>query len=173
MECRYLLLVLMLVLPAFASAEGRCPAGMFETGSRDYIGCAPIPGYYDSDSDSDSGPPPKPMIWETRWGAIAREIGGGSIAGVNGFRSETAAKKAAMAQCQATATASKAACKLVIPYYNQCAAYAWGEGAGGWAFAAADLAKAKDGALKDCNAKASSACEIFYSGCSLDELVPK
>lgn len=26
-------------------AEGRCPPGMFETGSRDYIGCAPIPGY--------------------------------------------------------------------------------------------------------------------------------
>ena len=172
---RCLLFALILSTPALTWAEGRCPPGMFETGSRDYLACAPIPGYYDSDTggDEDSGPPPAPKVWERRWGAIAREIGGGSLAGVNGFTTEAAAKQAAIAQCQVTATVSKAACKLVIPYFNQCAAYAWGEGSGGWAVAAADLKKAEAGALSDCKAKAGAYCEIFYSGCSLDELVPK
>lgn len=31
--------------PYPASAEGRCPPGMFETGSQDFIACAPIPNY--------------------------------------------------------------------------------------------------------------------------------
>ena len=164
----------MLSIPALALAEGRCPSGMFETGSRDYIACSPIPGYYNTGrGNDDSGPPPEPMVWERRWGAIAREIGGGSLAGVNGFISEVAAKQAAIKQCQADATVSKEACTLVIPYYNQCAAYAWGEGRGGWAVAAADLPKAQAGALNDCNSKAGAVCEIFYSGCSLDELVPE
>lgn len=170
----YSQLVLLLSMPVIVIAEGRCPAGMFETGSRDYLACAPIPGYYDSGSgNDDSGPPPKPMVWERRWGAIAREIGGGSLIGVNGFKSEAAAKQAAIARCQASATVSKSACTLVIPYYNQCAAYAWGEGSGGWAVAAADLLKAESGAMNDCKSKAGATCEIFYSGCSLDELVPK
>ena len=174
MGFRQLWFILMILsISGGVAAEGRCPPGMFETGSRDYIGCAPIPGYGQGDSDSDSSdPPPIPMIWERRWGAIAREVGGGALAGVNGFRSEAAAKQAAVAECQATATVSKAACKVTLPYYNQCAAFAWGEGWGG-AVSAADLPKAKEEALKDCNAKASSVCEIFYTGCSLDELVPK
>ena len=40
------------LLPNAASAEGRCPPGMFETGSRDYIACAPIPNY---DQGGDDG----------------------------------------------------------------------------------------------------------------------
>lgn len=171
-ERHWLLALALCSLPNIVLAEGRCPPGMFETGSRDYIGCAPIPGYGQGDNDSDSSPPPRPMVWERRWGAIAREVGGGSLAGVNGFKSEAAAKQAAIAQCQATATVSKAACKVTLPYYNQCAAFAWGPGWGG-AVSAADLPKAKEEALKDCNSKASLACEIFYTGCSLDELVPK
>lgn len=176
MGLRYLLVMMHLaVMPGMTNAEGRCPLGMFETGSRDYLACAPIPGYGQNDSDGydngDSGPPPRPMVWEKRWGAIAREVGGGALAGVNGFKSEAAAKQAAMAQCEAAATVSKAACKVTLPYYNQCAAFAWGEGWGG-AVSAVDLPKAEAEALKDCNAKASFTCEIFYSGCSLDELVP-
>lgn len=31
--------------PDAASAEGRCPPGMFETGSRDFIACSAIPVY--------------------------------------------------------------------------------------------------------------------------------
>lgn len=170
---RYIGLVLLLVMPSVSFAEGRCPPGMFETGSRDYLACAPIPGYgQDNDNGSDQTPPEKTMIWEKRWGAVARETGGGGLAGVNGFRSEAAAKQAALTQCQATATNSKAACKVTLPYHNQCAAFAWGEG-WGVAFAGVDLAKATEEALKNCNRKATSTCEIFYSGCSFDELVPE
>jgi Domain of unknown function (DUF4189) len=39
-------------LPDAVSAEGRCPPGMFETGSRDFIACAPMPGY---DQSGDGG----------------------------------------------------------------------------------------------------------------------
>lgn len=39
------------LFPNAASAEGRCPPGMFETGSQDFIGCAPIPGYGESEQD--------------------------------------------------------------------------------------------------------------------------
>ncbi len=40
------------MLPSAAKAEGRCPPGMYETGSQDFIGCAPIPGY---DQGGDDG----------------------------------------------------------------------------------------------------------------------
>lgn len=167
-------LISLLSLSGEICAEGRCPAGMFETGSRDYLVCVPIPGYGQGNNDygSDNRPPAKPMVWEKRWGAVARETGGAGLAGVNGFRTEAAAKQAALTQCQATATNSKAACKVTLPYHNQCAAFAWGEG-WGVAFAGVDLAKATEEALKSCNRKASSTCEIFYSGCSFDELVPE
>lgn len=170
MELRKLFVLILLCISWTAAAEGRCPPGMFETGSRDYIACAPLPGYGQGNSDTHSAAPPVPMVWERRWGAIAREVGGGALAGVNGFRSEKEAKQAAVAQCQASATVSKTACKVTLPYYNQCAAFAWGKGWGG-AVSAADLPKAKEEALKECNGKAGSACEIFYTGCSLDELV--
>lgn len=50
------------LLPNAASAEGRCPPGMFETGSRDFIGCAPIPGYDQGGNDGgdDAGTTPAP-----------------------------------------------------------------------------------------------------------------
>lgn len=42
----------------FPNAAWACPPGMYETGSRDFIGCAPIPGYdqggYDGDDESRS-----------------------------------------------------------------------------------------------------------------------
>lgn len=39
------------LLPNAANAEGRCPPGMFETSSRDFIACAPIPGYNQGGND--------------------------------------------------------------------------------------------------------------------------
>lgn len=47
-----LLAIAFCLLPNAAWAEGRCPPGMFETGSQDFIGCAPIPGY---DQGGDDG----------------------------------------------------------------------------------------------------------------------
>ena len=90
---KWLLLTLVLVVltPEVLFAEGRCPSGMFETSSRDYIACAPLPGYGQGNNDSvNHSPPPIPTVWETRWGAIATEFNGGGFGAVTNLRSETA-----------------------------------------------------------------------------------
>lgn len=158
----YLLFGLQFFLPEAAWAEGRCPAGMFETGSRDYIGCAPILGYgQGSSNDGEDSPPPIPMIWAKRWGAFAGESSGSGFGAVNRFNSEAAAKQAALAQCQASASASKAKCKVLLAFYNQCAAYAWG-GGGGIASSAVDLPSAEERALKSCGAASGVACKVLF-----------
>lgn len=164
---------LLLSLSAMAWAEGRCPAGMFETGSRDYLACAPIPGSSQGDSDSfEENQPPIPTEWEARWGAIATEAKGGGFGAVNGFKSEVAATDVAVQQCRTTATVSKTKCEIQITYRNQCAAYAWGGGRS-MASHAIDIPTATEDALRACDAIAGTACKIYYSGCSYAEAVPK
>lgn len=120
----------------------------------------------------DSGPPPRSMFWERRFGAIANESNGGGPGAATGYKSQLGANQAALAQCQSTATNVKSACKILHPFSNQCGAYAWGGGRS-TAESAVDLPTAKADALKECNRNAGSVCEIFYSGCSFAELVPK
>ena len=153
-------------------AEGRCPPGMFETGSRDYLACAPIPGYGQGDDSSESSPPPIPTVWETRWGAIVTESKGGGFGAVNGFKSESAASSSALEQCQVTATVSKTKCAVRAVYHNQCAAYAWGAGVS-VASHAIDIPTATKNALQSCSEDAGDTCKIYYSGCSYAEAVPK
>lgn len=169
----WLLAAVFCLVPNVVLAEGRCPPGMFETGSRDYIGCAPIPGYgQGSSDDSEDSPPSIPMVWAKRWGAFAGESSGSGFGAVNRFNSEAAAKQAALTQCQASASASKAKCKVLLAYYNQCAAYAWG-GGGGIASSAIDLPSAEERALKSCGAASGVACKVYSSGCSFAEAVPE
>lgn len=165
--------VLIAVMPGMAKAEGRCPPGMFETVSRDYLACAPIPGYGQGDSDTgEESQPPIPTEWEERWGAIATESKGGGFGAVNSFESESAATQAALQQCRTTATISQTKCEVQISYRNQCAAYAWGAGRS-VASHAIDIPTATEDALKSCGATAGTACKIYYSGCSYAEAVPK
>jgi len=169
----YLSLISLLALSGEIFAEGRCPPGMFETGSRDYLACAPIPGYGQGDSDTgQDSQPPIPTIWETRWGAIVTESKGGGFGAVNGFKSEVAASGAALEQCQGTATVSKTKCVVRAVYHNQCAAYAWGAGVS-VASHAIDIPTATKNALQSCGEDAGEACKIYYSGCSYAEAVPK
>jgi len=168
------LAIVLCFLSSEVLAEGRCPAGMFETGSRDYLACAPIPGYgqgNDGDNPEDA-PPPIPTVWESRWGAFSTESNGSGFGAVNGFKSEHAAKQAAVQQCQGTASNSKKNCKVLIAYYDQCGVYAWGGGEG-IAHSAVDLPTATERALKSCDAASGAACKIYYSGCSYAEAVPK
>lgn len=169
----YLSLISLLALSGEIFAEGRCPPGMFETGSRDYLACAPIPGYGQGDSDTrEDSQPPIPTEWEERWGAIATESKGGGFGAVNGFKSELAATQAAVQQCRTTATISQTKCEVQISYRNQCAAYAWGAGRS-VASHAIDIPTATEDALKSCGATAGTTCKIYYSGCSYAEAVPK
>ncbi len=173
MEVRYLLLILLLATHGMVSAEGSCPPGMFETGSRDYIACAPIPGYGQGNNDDvEDSPSPIPTVWETRWGAIATELNGGGFGAVNSFASEVAATRAAVEQCGQTASVSKTKCEIQITYHNQCAVYAWGAGRS-VASHAVDIPTAAKDALAFCKNKSGSDCKIYFSGCSYAEAVPK
>ncbi len=170
----WLFAVMLCLISNSTLAEGRCPPGMFETGSRDYIACAPIPGYGQGSNDSpEDNPPPIPTVWEDRWGAIATESnGGGGFGAISGFKSEAAARQAAVEQCQATVSVSNAKCEVLITYTNQCAVYAWGAGLG-LAVHAVNIPTATHHALADCKSQSGSECKIFYSGCSYAEAVPK
>ena len=175
MQFRYWLLSVVLYLFSnLASAEGRCPPGMFETGSRDYIACAPLPGYGQGNNNNQSAPPPPPIptVWEKRWGAIATEFNGAGFGAVKGSRSEAAATQAAVEQCRNTSSKSKTKCEVQITYNNQCAAYAWGAGKSVAAHAV-NTATATSYALASCKSKSGSECKIYYSGCSYAQAVPK
>ena len=101
--------------------------------------------------------------WEDRWGAIARGKAGGWGA-VGDMLSKRSAEQAALKQCESTASTSRAACKVSIAYYNQCAVYVWGS-SGGVSSSAVDITTASQQALELCN-KTSNDCEILYSNCS-------
>ncbi len=170
---RCLVLSLLLLVLGTAAAQGRCPPRMYETGSRDYIGCAPIPGYNQSNSDSgEDSSSPIPTVWETRWGAIATEPNGGGFGAVHSFKSEVVAIQAAVEQCRLTASVSKTKCEVKIAYHNQCAVYAWGAGHS-VASHAVDIPTATEDALASCKNKSGSECKIYYSGCSYAEAVAK
>ncbi len=115
------------------------------------------------DSSEDADPVSNGPEWEPRWGAIARGKAGGWGA-VGDMLSERSAKQAALKQCESTASTSRAACKVSITYYNQCAVYVWGS-SGGVSSSAVDITTASQQALALCN-KTSSDCEILYSNCS-------
>jgi hypothetical protein len=80
------------------------------------------------------------------------------------MRSKRSAEQAALKQCETTAGTSRAACKVSITYYNQCAFYVWGS-SGGVSSSAVDITTASQQALELCN-KTSSDCEILYNNCS-------
>ena len=102
----YLLAIASCWLPDAASAEGQCPPGMFQTVSRDYIACAPIPGYGQpsDEGDYDSGPssqgPSGPQYAESSM-ATAVHVDSSAVWGTVGHRSVEAAKKRVMDACAA------------------------------------------------------------------------
>jgi hypothetical protein len=92
------------LLPKAAWAEGRCPPGMYETGSQDFIGCAPIPGYDqggDDGGDDDSGSTPsRPHIpMKPGYMAAAHHADTSSVWITVGHRSVDSAKKGALDGC--------------------------------------------------------------------------
>jgi hypothetical protein len=104
-----------------------------------------------------------PVVWETRWGAIA--TGSSGWGAVTDMRSEKRAKKAALKQCKKTETGSKSKCKA-LTYYNQCAVVVIPSRATGHFFQSAiDLPTATSIGMRSCNSQYDE-CEVYYSGCS-------
>ncbi len=103
-----LLAVAFCLLPNAASAEGRCPPGMFETGSRDFIACAPIPGYGQQGGEDGPGPDESPFrkaapIRPSKPGftAMAYHVDTASVWTSVGHHSLNAAKKRVLSDCDA------------------------------------------------------------------------
>ena len=154
------------IAQTFACPSGPGPGEVQVGMSGGSGGVAPIPvcasdGSEDSSGSNDTGH--DGPVWETRWGAIARGDGGGWGA-VGDMLSERSAKKAALKQCEKTASMKRAGCKVSITYYNQCVAYSWGS-RGGVSSSAIDVQTASDRALKLCG-NSSNDCEVLYSNCS-------
>lgn len=156
-------------LPISALAEGRCPPGMFETGSRDFVGCAPIPGYGEGQAAEEEQGPIE-MVWADRWGAYASEKGASGLGVVNGRASKAAAERDAVLDCREVAKDPEK-CSVQLSFFNQCAAYAWGGGHGIVASAVNERTAIRE-ATRLCDEASDVECLIYHSGCSFQEAVP-
>lgn len=119
---RFILLCFVAIIycsfPNAALAEGRCPPGMFETGSRDFIACAPIPGYNeggDEQSSEDSGSAPTRPPYEGKPGFMAAAYHADTSSAwlTTGHQSMDAAKKHALDACNA---ATQGGCVISVAY---------------------------------------------------------
>lgn len=92
--------------------------------------------------DQEAGRQDEGPQWDTRWRTIARSKAGGWGA-VSDMLTERSAQKAALKQCERTASTKRAGCKIAITYYNQSAVYVWGS-AGGVSSSAIDVPTASE-----------------------------
>ncbi|WP_315386982.1 DUF4189 domain-containing protein [uncultured Stenotrophomonas sp.] len=169
------LLVLLLVLsPGLALAEGACPAGSYPIGGQGIQGCAPIPV-------SGSGEAPRSVPtgkWETRWGAVAEGQNAANPKGPTATgvavsqKSGKAATQLAIDECK---RGGGTRCEVRIAYYNQCVAIAdpthdaRESGASLSSIVRAQTEeKAKQMASERCQSTGQR-CEIVYSACSMSE----
>jgi hypothetical protein len=73
--------------------------------------------------------------------------------------SQAKAEQIALSKC------GKSDCEIMISYRNQCVAYAWGVGRGGFD-SAPEIRRAEASAMALCTSTGVS-CEIIYSACSM------
>jgi hypothetical protein len=143
-----------------ATAEGNCPPGYYQTGGRDFVGCAPLPG-----AAGAVAPDPGPS-WSTRWGAIATDGKSGIFAGISASTSKRKAEKDALKQCRANGGKQ---CKISLAFNNQCAAIAWGDSAYS-TVSSPTVEEASQKAIARCHGNTQN-CEIYYSACSYPQRI--
>jgi hypothetical protein len=160
-----LFLIALLALPLTALAEGNCPPGFYPTGggAAGWHACAPMDGGVGDGrgEQQEEAPQQAQEEWEDRWGAIATANGAFGVSASK--KSKEQAAQEALAECRRNA--GKEPCKLKPPYYNQCAALAWGDSTNIVA-RGPDLHEVEQRAVDLC-AKETNNCRIYYSACSL------
>ncbi|WP_423172619.1 DUF4189 domain-containing protein [Stenotrophomonas sp. CASM112] len=150
-----------------ASAEGNCPPAMYPIGGQGVQGCAPIPGANKGGLTAPVSPPQPSGEWITTWGAIATSKRT-SHAGVStGQRRKSGAEQEALGKC---ASAGANDCKVMLAYFNQCAAWVvpsgrTGQGGSGIG-RGPTLDVAEREAQKGCTNDQAGACEVFYTDCT-------
>ncbi len=156
-----LLLVLALVAPSMAFAEGGCPPGSYPVGGQGVQGCAPIPGGGAAKAE-EARPSGR---WVKTWGAIATASTGEVGVAVE-KRSKGEATKEAILQCSQLGGAS---CKIAESYRNQCIALispSSAEKGGTTISRAGTVEQAKELAMTTCVSRGSVGCKVLYSACS-------
>jgi hypothetical protein len=153
---------LFMALPADAQS---CPAGTTPNpgGPSGPMPCIPISDYSGGRS---SGP-----TYATRWGAFATSDEN-KVGMASGMPSKGKAKRAAIEHCLSKGGTN---CKLLIAYYNQCAAVLAGNESDGRVVTisahAATLRETSELGLKYCAGQGLTSCKIYFSDCSYAELV--
>lgn len=148
-----------------ASAQSVCGPGTTPSpaGPGGPVPCIPISDYSGGNS---SGP-----TYATRWGAFAISDEN-KIGMASGMAGKGKAKKAAIEHCVAKGGTN---CRLLVAYYNQCAAVLAGNEADGRVVTmysnAATLDEVAERGLKYCADEGLSGCKIYFSDCSYAELV--
>jgi hypothetical protein len=140
------------------SQQMMCPPGSVPIGGGNagWVGCSPVPG-------STVTPNPGPA-WSTRWGAIA--IANGVLGAAENASSKRKAEKEAVKHCKQQGGRQ---CAVVLSYYNQCGALAWGD-TYARAYRHVDIPQAEAEAMKSCNSVTNN-CKVFYSACSYPERI--
>jgi len=129
-----------------------------------WTGCAPINSSQPSPRGQQSQTPQAPPeLWQDHWGAIATYEPSGVLGVAANMQSESQAKQAAMADCQAKSGGSN--CKFQLSYRNGCAAMVLGDKVFNVNSAGA-LDQAVQKGMAQCSS-ASSNCHVYYSACSL------
>ncbi|URL59526.1 DUF4189 domain-containing protein [Luteibacter flocculans] len=122
-----------------------------------------MPGYNAPNASTPVAPAP---VWKDKWGAIALDKDAGDAGTIADRDTKAIAVHDAMSDCKARGAQG---CKVVLTYYNQCAAIAWSDDSYG-ASTDKNLQMAEDGALGACR-KNGTGCKIVYSACSMPERV--
>jgi Domain of unknown function (DUF4189) len=159
---KYLLLFLLFVSYSdLAMAEGGCPPGTYPANPPATNVCYPFP----DQANNQSSQQPQAR-WETRWGAVAIDNVAGAIGAVTGLKSKRQATKAALLECRQKGGTK---CLLNITYSNQCIVMTLGSKTYNLT-RAESIEVATQKSMEKCNAE-NSDCRVFYSGCSLPELI--
>jgi len=140
---------------------------MFETGSHDYIGCAPIPGYYDEGSGDDDSYSDVSSSRNSQYAdssmATATHVDTSAVWATAGHRSRESAKKRVMDAC---AVAMGEGCVYSEALVGDVTIAVAVDGAGGtWLKGAAySKTNAEQGALKICEENTGIwGCRIVFS----------
>lgn len=154
-------LFLLSAVTAQTAVAQSCPHGYMPLGGAQagWSGCAPMI------QGQETPPDPGPQ-WATRWGAIAVDGKAGKFGAIDGNRTKRSASKTAIAECKRNGGRK---CKVMLTYYNQCAALASGS-TFSISYHAPEQEQAVRGALESCGQKDGD-CRVYYAGCSYPQLI--
>jgi len=153
--------VLFATILAFISlgASAQCATGV-DTGGGNCVppDAAGMPGY----QPYNQAPQSPPVRWVDSWGAIVVDTVDVSKGVTTEQNTKEDAVRVAMDQCSQGGARH---CKVVLTYYNQCAAVAWGD-----TYFGAAGNPTEDGAKADAIARCTRTgeqCQVVYSACSM------